>query len=272
MDNNIIRYPVQHPLLKKYIAFFWELHIDGIHLNHKIIPQRNINLRFNLSDTRHYSNSSLESPLEDIYFLGLQDQFANHRLKMDGNVDVLGISFHPDGFYPFIGIPVSEFRNQLLGADEIGFKAGIKILSRLKEAQNVFARLKIMEEELLLLIARQQLELHENISCFVKSVRNFNDTQGITDFCKQTKISIRTLERLFNKYVGMPASTYTTLNRFHTSINQLLHRDYLKFSDLAYENGYFDQMHFIRDFKRFTGNTPKEFILQNNSLVQITKS
>jgi AraC-like DNA-binding protein len=76
---------------------------------------------------------------------------------------------------------------------------------------------------------------------------------------------------MYNKYLGVPATTFGKLNRFHNSMNQLLSNDFSKLSDLAFDNGYFDQMHFIRDFKRFTGDTPKNFIRQNNSILQIGK-
>lgn len=82
----------------------------------------------------------------------------------------------------------------------------------------------------------------------------------IAEFCRQNNINIRKLERMYNKYVGVSAMTYSTLNRFHESLNQLLFDDYSKLSDIAYNNGYFDQMHFIKDFKRFSGNTLKSFI------------
>jgi len=55
MHHVIKIYQVQHPLLKSYIKFFWELNIENAVLNHKIIPQRNINLRFNLIDTPHFA-------------------------------------------------------------------------------------------------------------------------------------------------------------------------------------------------------------------------
>ena len=82
---------------------------------------------------------------------------------------------------------------------------------------------------------------------------------------------LRSLERMYNKYVGVPANTYGTLNRFHVSMNRLLYSDYDKLSDLAFDNGYFDQMHFIRYFKRFAGNTPGNFVKQNDSILQIGK-
>jgi AraC-like DNA-binding protein len=269
--NEIIKYPVRHSLLKKYIRFFWELHIDYAQLNHKIIPQRNINLRFNLSETPHSVNiNDTEHLLEDVYFLGLHDHFRNVNLKINGRVDVLGICFYPDGFYPFLKIPVSEFKNQILGAEEVGFKLLNNINGLLKETQDVTTRLNVLENELILML-NNNFSIPENFRKSFELLRNSVYPNHLTEFCKQNYISIRNLERMFNKYVGVSANTYSTLNRFHSSVNQILYSNYTKLSDLAYDNGYFDQMHFIKEFKRFSGNTPKNFARQNNSILQIGK-
>jgi AraC-like DNA-binding protein len=269
--KGIIKYPVQHPLLKKYIRFFWELHIDHAQLNHKIIPQRNINLRFNLSNTPHsILINDKEQLLEDVYFLGLHDHFGDINLITNGKVDVLGICFFPDGFYPFLKIPVSEFKNQLLGTNEVGFKLASHINELLKEAPDVVTRLTILENELILLLNNNYM-IPGNFRLLFESLRNNDSSRHLSEFCVQNNINSRKLERMFNTYVGISANTYSTLNRFHNSANQILYGNYTKLSDLAYDNGYFDQMHFIKEFKRFSGNTPKLFSQQNNSILQIGK-
>jgi len=269
--NEIKKYPVQHPLLKKYIKFFWELHIDYTQLNHKIIPQRNINLRINLSETPHYANiNDKEHLLEDVYFFGLQDHFGNVNLKICGKVDVIGICFYPDGFYPFLKIPISEFKNQLLGANEVGFKSVNNIKERLKGINSVEARLKLLETKLILLL-KNDMYIPEKFRQLFHELQCNHNTLKISEFCKHNNIGIRKLERMYNKYVGMSANTYTTLNRFHKSTNQILHTNYSKLSDLAYDNGFFDQTHFTKEFKRFTGNTPKNFVQQRKSLLHIGK-
>ncbi len=270
MQNQIKRYQVQHPQLKKYIKFFWELRIEQVHLNHKLIPQRNINIRFNLSNTPHHiCRYNKESLLEDVYFLGLHNQFTNTHLKLNGKVDILGVCFEPDGIYPFLKIPASEFKNQILGADEIGFKIAKKISERLKESTDVTNRLIILENELLSLL-NYSYQIPENFRAIFNTLKQDKPLR-LTDFCERNNIRLRQLERMYIKYVGLSANTYTTLNRFHCSLNQLLNAGYSKLSDLAYDNEYFDQMHFIKEFKRFTGNTPKNFINQNNSILQIGK-
>ncbi|NJO70366.1 MAG: hypothetical protein HC830_14760 [Bacteroidetes bacterium] len=94
MEQAIKKYPVQHPILKKYIRFFWELRVEHMQLNHTFIPQRNINLRFNLSGTPQYESlDGEERLLENVFFSGLHDQFRHSSLRLNGKVDVLGICF-----------------------------------------------------------------------------------------------------------------------------------------------------------------------------------
>jgi AraC-like DNA-binding protein len=269
--HEIRKYPVQHPLLKNYIKFFWELRVDHLELHHKLIPQRNINLRFNLSDTPHIlSIDGNEHILESTYFSGLHDHFINTYLKLTGEVHTLGICFFPQGFYPFMKIPVVEFKNQVLGTNEVGCKYFDLLSIRLREAPDIASRLSILESELvqILVSCHEYDELFQKI--FIK-LRNCENSMQISAFCAHNGISLRNFERMFNKYVGVPANTYSKLNRFHTSMNQLIGKDFSKLSDLAYDHGYFDQMHFIRDFKRFAGDTPRSFVNQNKSILQIGK-
>ncbi len=271
MQNEIRQYPVQHPLLRNYIKFFWELHIENAQLNHKIIPQRNINMRFNLNETSHsVYTDGMDHLLEDVYFSGLQDRFKNMHLKLNGKVDVLGVCFFPDGFYPFFNIPVSEFKNQFLGVREVGLKLAKTINEQLKEAHDIAARLTILENELALLLVNGS-QTPVNFRQVFNNLKKNDNTLQISEFCGKNNINMRNLERMYNKYVGVSANTYSTLNRFHTSLNLLLINDYMKLSDIAFDNGYFDQMHFIKEFKRFAGNSPKSFVKQNDSILQIGK-
>lgn len=271
MQYEIKKYAVQTPLLKNYIKFFWEIHTDYMELNHKLIPQRNINLRFNLSETPQYGYlDGKENLLEEVFFSGLQDHFINTQLQLVGKAHIFGVCFFPDGFYPFLKIPVSELKNQLLGASEVGFNSATQICERLKEAPDIATRLIIIEEELVMLLDNSNYTPDSFRQIF--DVFRYSDNSfQIAEFCRQNNVGMRRLERMYNKYVGVSAMTYSTLNRFHKSLNQLLFDDYSKLSDIAYNNGYFDQMHFIKDFKRFSGSTPKSFISQNNSMLQIGK-
>lgn len=72
-------------------------------------------------------------------------------------------------------------------------------------------------------------------------------------------ISVRTLERNFLKETGLTPKQFAQIFQFHTSLAQLTTRQYQKLTDIVYRNGYADQSHFIRVFKKFTGKTPRSF-------------
>ena len=158
----------------------------------------------------------------------------------------------------------------MLEADEVGFKRAEGICERLKESPDVSARLTIIEKELVSLLDNS-IQIPDHLRQLFNTLAYSQNLVQLSEFCEQNNICIRKLERMYNKYIGVSASTYHTLNRFHCSVNQMLHKDYSKLSDLAFDNGYFDQMHFIKDFKRFAGDSPKNFVQQNNSILQIAK-
>lgn len=271
MLYKIKRYSVKHPLLKNYIKFFWEIHAEKMQLNHLLIPQRNINLRFNLNDTPHYvccNNTEYKSG--DVFFSGMHDRNSNIRLKLNGTADMLGICFYPWGFYPFIKIPVAEFKNLFLNAGEAGLRQTEQISEKLKNASNAKERINILETELLLLLDNCK-DIPSEFKKLFNSINREGSFLNIESFCKDNNISIRTLERMYNKYIGISAQAFNSLNRFQNSMNEILYYNTQKYSEIAYKNGYFDQMHFIKNFKHFTGNTPKNFVQNNDSLLQIGK-
>jgi AraC-like DNA-binding protein len=150
---------------------------------------------------------------------------------------VLGVCFFPEGFYPFLKIPVSEFKNQMLGAMEIGFKLANTISERLKEAPNITSRLNIIENELALVLYNGN-DTPENFRQIFNALKESDNPLQLAEFCRRNNIGIRKLERMYYKYVGVSANTYGTLNRFHKSLNQLLYTDYSKLSDLAFDNSF----------------------------------
>lgn len=77
-------------------------------------------------------------------------------------------------------------------------------------------------------------------------------------------LSERSLERLFLTYVGITPILYTRICRFQASLRLLRQGKARSLTDIAYTLGYFDQSHFIRDFKLFSGASPG--IYQRNTV------
>jgi AraC-like DNA-binding protein len=76
----------------------------------------------------------------------------------------------------------------------------------------------------------------------------------------QLNINERTFQRSFKKYVGVTPNQYRRICQFQISFTQLRTKEFNKLTDVAYDNGFADQSHFIRSFREFTQNTPKGYL------------
>ena len=86
--------------------------------------------------------------------------------------------------------------------------------------------------------------------------------QGKTFETIQTELNLseRSLERLFKQHIGISPKLYARINRFQSTLDDLRQTKFDRLTEVAYENDYFDQSHFIREFKEFLGTSPKHFM------------
>jgi AraC-like DNA-binding protein len=91
----------------------------------------------------------------------------------------------------------------------------------------------------------------------------------LADYCQ---VSVRQLERGFQQVIGTSPKTFARTLRFQEAERRLMFDPDADLTGLAYECGYFDQAHFIKDFKAFTGKTPTEHAEQMRKLQEVLKS
>jgi AraC-like DNA-binding protein len=90
----------------------------------------------------------------------------------------------------------------------------------------------------------------------------------LKDLQEKVQMSERTFERKFKEYVGISPKLFTRICRFQASLSQMRNSDFEKLSDIAFQNDYSDQSHFIRSFKEFTGFSPNQYQIQSNEIVE----
>ncbi|MEJ8844550.1 helix-turn-helix domain-containing protein [Lacibacter sp. H375] len=86
------------------------------------------------------------------------------------------------------------------------------------------------------------------------------DTEILSAILTKLNINERTFQRTFKKYVGVTANQYRRICQFQVSFDQLRGKEFTKLTDIAYDNGFADQSHFIRSFKEFTQTTPNDYL------------
>jgi len=82
----------------------------------------------------------------------------------------------------------------------------------------------------------------------------------LSEIQKDIRVTERTLQRMFEKNIGVSPNQFRKIHQFNRAFRQLNNRQFQNLSDIAYDNDYADQSHYIRAFKEFTNITPREYL------------
>jgi AraC-like DNA-binding protein len=189
----------------------------------------------------------------------INGQTTEHRtFSMVGNFKMMGVYLYPYTFPLLFKIPSGEFTHQHIPLTEL-YKAEFaelqdKILETTTDVQGVHILSDYLYNKSIRAIGAND-KFHQCI----RHVINQSGNVEVDLLAQQAGISNRQLERKFSAAVGLSPKIFSRLMRFHTSL-RLLQSDTIKsLTDVGYAAGYFDQSHFIREFREFAGLPPGEY-------------
>jgi AraC-like DNA-binding protein len=103
-------------------------------------------------------------------------------------------------------------------------------------------------------------ELYETVQHATDKILHNPANDILPELLKELNLNERTFQRIFKKYVGITPTQYRRICQFQFSFDQIRSNQFDKMSDVAFDNGFSDQSHFIRTFKEFTQITPNEYL------------
>jgi AraC-like DNA-binding protein len=168
------------------------------------------------------------------------------------------IKFRPGGFHPFLCSPVAGLKNKTLRPGEVFGVAGERLESAMRAAAQIEERLQIAEE----FLRSRRPEREEGLALIHRIIARIENGDAIRrsrQLEQEFNLTGRTLQRLFRRYVGASPSWVIRRYRIHEAIEQVERGGIADWPGLAADLGYFDQAHFIKDFKRMTGLSPGNY-------------
>jgi AraC-like DNA-binding protein len=177
-----------------------------------------------------------------------------------GHVNSFATRFYPYGFANFIDTPIKILANNETPIELLfGQKPSEELTQKIIQANDAKERIAIIEGFLL-----AKLNEKATIDSIVKTtVDTMLLTKGgapINTILKDQLSKRRQLERKFIKQIGISPKQLGKVIRLQAALKMLLNQQSESFTRIAYESEYYDQAHFIKDFKEFTGTTPKGFL------------
>jgi AraC-like DNA-binding protein len=179
-------------------------------------------------------------------------------IEPTGNTGIFSVRFHPNGFLPFASIPIKEMENTAVSLEKLFGKDAQEIEQKIVTADSTSERIHLMETFLLSRLTNAEA-VDRMVKSIVETILTANGQLSINELSKQTNINRRQLERKFSATIGLSPKQLSKIIRLQATLKMLLNKKFTSLTALAYENEYYDQAHFIKDFKDLTGFTPKEF-------------
>jgi len=180
-----------------------------------------------------------------------------------GRVDVFSVRFYPGGFMPFVTLPLTDMENRDVELEELFGKDGVSLEHNVLGAGTTSERIQHVETFLLDKL-KDAKTIHHIVKSTVDAILSSGGRLSVEQVSKEVVASRRQLERRFSSAVGLSPKQLAKIIRLQTALKMLLNGEATSLTDLSYENGYYDQAHFIKDFKEFTGLSPKAFYSADN--------
>lgn len=183
-------------------------------------------------------------------------------IEPTGETGIFSIRFHPEGFMPFATMPIKEMDNRAISLEQLFGKDGTEIESKILNAGTTSEKISRIETFLIQRLADTDT-IDRIVQSTVETILTANGQVSVEELSKQINISRRQLERKFSSAIGLSPKQLSKTIRLQATLKMLLNKQFTSLTSLAYEGEYYDQAHFIRDFKEFTGLTPKDFYSDN---------
>jgi AraC-like DNA-binding protein len=255
-----------------FVKCYWTLEAPATTApeRQRIVPDGCMEMIFHYGDPYQQYISENESIIQPSCFVFGQIT-TPLEIEPTGRTGIFSVRFHPDGFTPFATLPLKEMENRAVPLNELFGQEGIQLGMELLSAANTTERIAIVENFL-----QQQLATPRAIDCIARQsvavMLQLNGQVSVDGLLEQLQINRRQLERRFAATIGLSPKQLAKIIRLQATLKMLDNKQFNSLTELAYENGYFDQAHFIKDFKEFTGISPRQFYNSNLKMTALFSS
>lgn len=257
-----------HPDLESLVKCYWTLEVpaDSAAEKQRIVPDGCLELIFMLGDDIMRYTSDYDFVIQPRAFVvgQLTEPFV---IQPTGYVHCFGVRFYPFGFSNFVTAPLINLANKETPIEKLfGTQVADQLEQKIVAAEGTAERIELVSNFLM-----EKLQSQTTIDHVVRStVDVMLATKGntpVSAFVEDDRVQRRNLERKFAKQIGISPKQLGKVIRLQSALKLMLNQRSESLTRIAYEAEYFDQAHFNRDFKEFTGINPKDFLDNNRMLL-----
>ena len=257
-----------YPDLAPFVKGYWELEVPAEMSSEKqrVVPEGTIEMAFILADDvkRYHSDTEYTLQPRAMVIGQVTEPFF---VQPTGRVLSFAVSFYPYGFANFVDCPIGELTNKDTPISELFNPVEAAELEQaVRAAKDSSERIAAVENFLLGKLTESRV-IDRVVQTTINALFDSKGQQSINRILEDQPTTRRNLERKFARQVGMSPKQLGKVVRLQAALNMLLNQEERNLTKIAYDNEYYDQAHFTRDFKEFTGSNPKDFLKDEQLLL-----
>jgi len=178
--------------------------------------------------------------------------------RCSGSLKVISIIFKPWGIYHFLNIPQNELINSPIDL-ELLLKNNNNITQRISDEDRHEGRVTILNDHFSSLLSNMDTD-PEPITVSAGMILNSGGNISISRICEHIGLNIRTMQRNFKNVIGLTPKAFSRIIRFNNAFNDIESGKFRDIHQIIHRHGYYDQSHFINEFKQYTDLAPSAFL------------
>lgn len=176
-----------------------------------------------------------------------------------GRAELAGIRFKPGALHYLTRVPAHLLVNEILTPGEVDYLFTASEISQLLDFGTERA-IHFFDQMLLKKMSKADCTQDSRVSHAMSLLDGGDKFESVGKLHKEVCLSARQFETVFKTYIGFSAKKYARIQRFNKALNLLMHRQPFDLTEVSNRFSYYDQSHFINEFKEFSGLSPGQFI------------
>ena len=243
---------------------------NPVHSIDRFLPDGNIEIIIDLFDNPQfiYDNETLKEiqACHNVWVSGVRTEPIS--IPSGKNSRMIIVNFKKGRAYPFFPLPINEITDYVVDADLVYGDDIIDLREKLKSS-SIHEKLLLIEK---FLLKQGKNNINPTVSANCMNYAMEQILESPTQLCMEQlsdKIgySQKHFIKLFRDHIGITPKSYLRIIRFQKVIAEIETSTHINWNTISYDCGYYDQAHFINDFKNFSGFSPNEYIVNKTDVL-----
>ena len=253
---------VLRPPLSQFVNLLWLYEgYSQAHAKERVLPTGEMQIVINLQEDRSWvydrDDTGLCQTFRGPLLSGAHSQYQV--ISTAAQTRAIGVHFRPGGAFPFLRMPAGELRDSTVPLDALWGRGANDLRDRLLGAATHQDRFEILERVLLDELARG-FQRHRAVDFALRQFKAAPHITTIADVTTQIGLSPKRFIQIFRDETGFTPKVFCRIRRFQQALGRMEGRKSVEWATVALDCGYFDQAHFIHDFRAFSGINPSTYL------------